>query len=121
MPHLHLEYSDNLKQLDVEKTLLRLNHTLVGSGQFAQELDIKARAQAFAQFRVGVAPVARAFACVRLALLSGRSSEVKQQLSSSLLEVLKEAVHDVSGLEVQLSVEVTDMDRDSYVKVLLPT
>lgn len=120
MPHLHLEYSDNLKQLDVETTLLRLNHALVGSGQFAQELDIKARAQAFSHFRVGVAPVDRAFACVRLALLSGRSAEVKQQLSSSLLEVLKEAVRDASGLQVQLSVEVIDMDRESYVKVLLP-
>lgn len=120
MPHLHLEYSANLRQLEVDKVLLRLNHALVGSGQFAQELDIKSRARAFEHYRVGVAPVERAFACVRLSLLGGRSAEVKKQLSGSLLEVLKDAVSEVQGLELQLSVEIIDMDRDSYAKVLLP-
>lgn len=120
MPHLHLEYSANLRELEVDKVLLRLNHALVGSGQFAQELDIKSRARAFEHFRVGVAPVERAFVCVRLSLLSGRSPEVKKQLSGSLLEVLKDAVVEVSGCELQLSVELVDMDRDSYAKVLLP-
>ena len=35
MPHLNLEYSDNLRELNVDVLLLRLNHALVGSGQFA--------------------------------------------------------------------------------------
>lgn len=120
MPHLHVEYSDNLRDLDVDRLLLRLNHALVGSGQFADELDIKSRAVALASFRVGIAPLARAFAHVKLAILSGRSAEVKRQLSASLLEVLKEAIPARAGLDVQLCVEVLDIDRDSYSKVHLP-
>jgi len=77
MPHLNLEYSDNLRELNVDTLLLRLNHALVGSVQFSDEADIKSRAQAFGQFRVGTAPDERAFAQVRLAILSGRSPEVK--------------------------------------------
>jgi len=120
MPHLNLEYSDNLADLNVDLLLMRLNHTLVGSGQFADELDIKSRAQAFAHYRVGTAPVERAFAHVRLAILSGRSPEVKKQLSASLLEVLREAIAARAGVDIQLCVEVLDIDRGSYAKLRLP-
>ncbi|MFK8330165.1 5-carboxymethyl-2-hydroxymuconate Delta-isomerase [Pseudomonas sp. BJa5] len=120
MPHLHVEYSDNLTGLDVDRLLLRLNHALVGSGQFADELDIKSRAVAQGAFRVGVAPAERAFAHIKLAILSGRSAEVKRQLSASLLEVLKETIAATPGLDIQLCVEVLDIDRDSYSKIHLP-
>lgn len=120
MPHLNLEYSDNLNELNVDVLLLRLNHALVGSGQFADEADIKSRAQAFGQFRVGTAPGERAFAHVRLAILSGRSPEVKTQLSASLLDVLREAIPEQPGLDIQLCVEVLDIDREPYAKARLP-
>ncbi|MBA1201450.1 5-carboxymethyl-2-hydroxymuconate Delta-isomerase [Pseudomonas capeferrum] len=120
MPHLNLEYSDNLPDVNVDVLLMRLNHALVGSGQFADELDIKSRAQPVSQYRVGTAPGERSFAHVRLALLSGRSPEVKQRLSNSLLAVLREAVPSKAGVHIQLSVEVQDMDRGSYAKQHLP-
>ncbi|MCS5516268.1 5-carboxymethyl-2-hydroxymuconate isomerase [Pseudomonas qingdaonensis] len=120
MPHLHLEYSANLRELEVDKVLLRLNHALVGSGQFAQELDIKSRARALRTFSCGRGP-GRAGICLCAAVAAQRPlPEVKKQLSGSLLEVLKDAVVEVSGRELQLSVELVDMDRDSYAKVLLP-
>ena len=53
MPHLHLEYTANLTQLDTDKALLRLNHALVASGQFGAELDIKSRSLKVESFRVG--------------------------------------------------------------------
>ena len=119
MPHLNLEYSDNLRVLNVDVLLLRLNHALVGSGQFADEADIKSRAEAFKQYRVGTAPGERAFAHVRLAILSGRSPEVKQQLSGSLLDVLREAIPAQAGVDIQLCVEVLDIDREPYAKARL--
>ena len=120
MPHLNLEYSDNLRELNVDVLLLRLNHALVGSGQFADEADIKSRAEAFEHYRVGTAPGERAFAHVRLAILSGRSPEVKTQLSASLLDVLREAIPEQPGLDIQLCVEVLDIDRGPYAKERLP-
>ncbi|BBH44868.1 5-carboxymethyl-2-hydroxymuconate Delta-isomerase [Pseudomonas sp. KU43P] len=120
MPHLNLEYSDNLPALNVDVLLLRLNHALVGSGQFADEADIKSRAQAFQHYRVGIAPGERAFVHVRLAILGGRSVEVKQQLSNSLLEVLREATTEHTGVDLQLCVEVLDIEREPYAKLRLP-
>ncbi|HDS1737017.1 5-carboxymethyl-2-hydroxymuconate Delta-isomerase [Pseudomonas sp. BP8] len=120
MPHMNLEYSDNLPELNVDVLLLRLNHALFASGQFGEERDIKSRAQAFAKYRVGTSPAERAFAHVRLAILSGRSAEVKQQLSSRLLEVLQEAIPAQAGLDIQLAVEILDIDRAPYAKLSLP-
>jgi len=41
---------------------------------------------------------------------------VKQQLSASLLEVLREAVPQQEGVDLQLCVEVLDIDREPYAK-----
>lgn len=82
MPHLHMEYTANLPQLDVDKALLRLNHGLVASGQFADEFDIKSRAVKVESFRVGTGLGERAFVHVKLALLSGarqRSRSIVRQ------------------------------------------
>ncbi len=120
MPHLHLEYSANVRSLETDKALLRLNNALVASGQFSDEVDIKSRAVAHEDFRVGIALAERAFVHVKLAMLSGRSAQIKQQLSTSLLEVLKDIVPAQPGLDIQLCVEILDIDRDSYSKVRLP-
>lgn len=119
MPHLHLEYTANLTQLETDKVLLRLNHALVGSGQFAAEFDIKSRAVKVEHFRVGTSMNARGFIAVRLALLSGRSPQIKQQLSQSLLAVLQDLGPWPADVQVQLSVELLDIDRDSYSKIAL--
>src|ERR1044072_1235034 len=119
MPQLNLEYSDNLT-FKVDLVLLRLNQALVASGQFADELDIKSRAQGFAHYRVGTSPLARGFVHVRMAMLAGRSPDIKKQLSHALLEVLRESVEQKPGVDIQLCVEILDIDRESYVKLHLP-
>lgn len=116
MPHLHLECTRNLASLEPEKLLLKLNHALMASGQFANEVDIKARAIQLDHFRVGIGLGERGFVYVRLAILAGRSSEIKQKLSADLLAALREGIALPPGVDVQLGVDIVDMDRDAYVK-----
>ena len=119
MPHLHLEYTANLTDLAVEKTLLRLNNVLMVSGQFGSEFDIKSRAVKVESFQVGTSLDARGFIAVKLSLLSGRSPQVKKQLSESLLAALQDLGGWPANIHVQLSVLLVDMDRDSYSKVAI--
>ncbi|PLR61477.1 MULTISPECIES: 5-carboxymethyl-2-hydroxymuconate Delta-isomerase [Pseudomonas] len=119
MPHLHLEYTANLTNLAVEKTLLRLNNVLMASGQFGSEFDIKSRALKVESFQVGTSLDPRGFMAVRLSLLSGRSPQVKKQLSESLLAALQDLGDWPADIQVQLSVQVIDMDRESYSKVAI--
>ncbi|POA24745.1 MULTISPECIES: 5-carboxymethyl-2-hydroxymuconate Delta-isomerase [unclassified Pseudomonas] len=119
MPHLHMEYTANLPQLNADVALIRLNNALVGSGQFAAEFDIKSRAVKVETFKVGTSMGERAFVHVKLALLSGRSPQIKKQLSDSLLAVLQDLCEWPAGVEVQLCVELLDIDRDSYTKTAI--
>jgi 5-carboxymethyl-2-hydroxymuconate isomerase len=115
MPHLTLEYSDNLLQFDASKTLLDLNETLVASGHF-DEIDIKSRAVCFSTFLVGTVPEGRGFVHVKLALLSGRSIDTKHALAERLMRVLEQVRELAAGVHVQFCVEIQDIERESYVK-----
>jgi 5-carboxymethyl-2-hydroxymuconate isomerase len=119
MPHLHLEYTVNLPDLNADVALLRLNNALVGSGQFGAESDIKSRAVKVETFKVGTALAERGFVHVKLAVLSGRSSQIKKQLSESLLAVVQDLCAWPAGVEVQLCVEILDIDRESYAKTAI--
>jgi len=118
MPHLHIEYTANLPELNADVALLRLNNALVASGQFA-ETDIKSRAVKVEHVRVGTGLGERGFVHVQLALLSGRSPEIKKQLGESLLTVIQDLGPWPAGLSVQFSVETVDMDRGCYAKAIL--
>ncbi|MDN3223065.1 MULTISPECIES: 5-carboxymethyl-2-hydroxymuconate Delta-isomerase [Pseudomonas] len=119
MPHLHMEYTANLPGLNADVALIRLNNTLVGSGQFAAEHDIKSRALKVETFKVGTGLGERAFVHVKLALLSGRSPQIKKQLSESLLAVVQDLCEWPTDVEVQLCVEILDIDRESYTKTAI--
>lgn len=118
MPHLTVDYTDNISQFDSEQLLADMLHYLSGTPHF-EEIDIKARAVRLSVYQVGEQPDGRGFVHVRLAILSGRSAEVKAELSAGLLEVLKRSVQPVKDLHLQLCVEIQEIDRASYSKAVI--
>ncbi|KWO47071.1 5-carboxymethyl-2-hydroxymuconate isomerase [Burkholderia ubonensis] len=118
MPHLTLEYSGNLDGFDADATLVALNEALAGSGHFI-ELDIKSRATRFDDFVIGTASAPRAFAHAKLAILSGRSADVKRALSERVLSVLAQCCRAPFGTHLQLSVEILDLERETYAKAIV--
>ena len=48
--------------------------------------------------------------------MAGRSAEAKKDLAERIAAVLREQLPRPAGLMLQLSVEIVDMDRGSYVK-----
>ena len=118
MPHLTLEYSSNLGTAITPALLRTANQALLGTGQF-QEIDIKSRAIAFDCFAVGINESPRGFVAARLELLSGRDGDTKRDMAARLLAALKAAIV-AAELELQISVQIVDIDRDSYAKTLIP-
>lgn len=115
MPHLTLEYTDNLSALPLRPLLHALNQRLIASGQFSGP-DIKSRALPLTQYLVGDQDDGQAFVHLRLALLDGRDDAVKQALSTALLQILQQQVTAPDGCALQLCVEVCDIHRASYAK-----
>ena len=116
MPHLTIEYSANLPHYPEAETLTALNAALCAHPQVQDEADLKTRFIVADSFEIGIAPANRAFVHAQLRLLAGRTPEAKKELSDLIAAVLRERTPHPPGMLVQLSVEVVDMDRGSYVK-----
>lgn len=114
MPHLIVEYSENLF-LPQTELLSALHHTLLASGQF-DEADIKIRSLPYAVSLNGGSPD-NGFIHLTLLLLSGRSDAVKQALGEALCQTA--ARISTGGKPVQISADTRDMQRDTYAKIIL--
>jgi 5-carboxymethyl-2-hydroxymuconate isomerase len=62
------------------------------------------------------AAASRGFVHAELRLMSGRTPEVKRDLSERIAAVLREHTPQPEGMLVQLSVDIVDMDRGAYYK-----
>ena len=116
MPHLTVEYSGNLHHFPEAETLTALNATLCAHPEVQDEADLKTRFIVADSFEIGTAPAHRAFVHAQLRLLAGRTPAAKKELADRIAAVLRELTPRPQGVMVQLSVEVVDMDRGSYVK-----
>ncbi|MFT4189929.1 MAG: 5-carboxymethyl-2-hydroxymuconate Delta-isomerase [Comamonas sp.] len=116
MPHLTIEYSANLHGLPEEQLLERLNAAVCSHPTILEEADLKARIAALPRYRIGLHPENRAFVHAELRLMAGRAPEVKKELSDRIAAVLQATVPQPEGVVVQLSVDIADMDRNSYFK-----
>ncbi|PWK87284.1 5-carboxymethyl-2-hydroxymuconate isomerase [Lentzea atacamensis] len=56
---------------------------------------------------------------VRIGLLSGRPTELKQEVGRVGIELAREHLKPVEGLPTQLTLEVYDMDREQYQKLVV--
>ena len=96
MPHLTLEFTNNLSGFDAQKALLHMNKAIFQSGHF-DEADIKSRAIPIDCFVIGTSPENRAFVHAKLAVLSNRPPAVRQALSTMLLKELSDLLPEYPG------------------------
>ena len=116
MPHLTIDYSANLTDFPGAQILKDLNASLCASPEIKDEADLKSRLNRLEHFEIGTEPANRGFVHAQLRLLSGRTPETKKDLAERIAVVLRKHTPHPQGMLVQLSVEIVDMDRASYVK-----
>ena len=114
MPHAIIEYSKALEgQLLKAAFMDDVHANLLSTGEFGEK-DIKVRLRPVEHALV--AGTSGNFIHITLYLLSGRSKEVKSQITGGLLNRL-----ELLDLPVQsLSVDARDIDRAVYSKVAYP-
>ncbi|WP_394781789.1 5-carboxymethyl-2-hydroxymuconate Delta-isomerase [Undibacterium sp.] len=120
MPHLIIEYSYGLfADGDVDATLQELNVALIASGSIHKESDLRSRMRQLDAIRVGTEPGERGFIYAQLRMLPGRTAAMRAELSQRIAEVIFRRAARPKGMMVQMSVEVVEMERESYVKEVL--
>lgn len=88
MPHLTLEYTDNL-DFDVQPLLARLHAELVATGAINLK-GLKSRAVRQSEYLIADGNPNYAFVHVNLLIREGRPVEVQQEIAQRVLTVLKE-------------------------------
>lgn len=108
MPHLTLEYTDNL-DFDIQQLLARLHSELVATGAINLK-GIKSRAVRHSEYRIADGNPEYAFVHVNLLIREGRPIETQQEAARRVLGVLKETFGDrFIDSYLSLSVDIKEM------------
>jgi len=111
LPHCIVEYSPCVDAQELNNKVFK---GALDSGLFASDgSDIKVRSIVYGHYQTGA--VKEDFIHVTLRILSGRNDADKLSLSQSVLSQLE----SLCLAQASLTVEVVDMDRDSYSKKLV--
>ena len=117
MPHVTLEYTDNIDlEIVFDDLFSRIHSVLVEVGGLKIG-NCKSRAVRLDSYHVGDGAGNSAFVHVDIRFLEGRPPDVKNEISRAVLEILVDAYGPaVGGGDVQLTVEVRDIERNTYAK-----
>jgi 5-carboxymethyl-2-hydroxymuconate isomerase len=108
MPHLTLEYSDNI-EVDVQPLLARLHEELVATGAINLK-GIKSRAIKHTQYRIADGNPDYAFVHVALLIREGRPIEVQKEATQRVMKVLKETFGNLfETRKLSLTVDLKEM------------
>ena len=108
MPHLTLEYSDNI-EVDVQPLLARLHEEVVATGAINLK-GIKSRAIKHTQYRIADGDPDYAFVHVGLLIREGRPIEVQKEATQRVMRVLKETFgSQFENGYLSLSVDLKEM------------
>ncbi len=117
MPHLILEYSNNLPEpVDFPSLFGQLNAALAEMGPF-RLADVKARAIAHDQYLVGAGSPDAVFVHLTVAIFGGRDTALQKRISARLLAILREGfARSWAERPCDLTVDVHEMRRETYGK-----
>jgi 5-carboxymethyl-2-hydroxymuconate isomerase len=108
MPHLTLEYTDNI-EVDVQPLLARLHEEVVATGAINLK-GIKSRAIKHTQYRIADGNPEYAFVHVSLLIREGRPIEIQKEATRRVMAVLKDKFgYRFETGKISLSVDLKEM------------
>lgn len=118
MPHLTLEYSQNIRQKVNFKDLFSGLHQILAAKGGVKIENCKSRAVRRDEFHIGNGERTSAFIHLELSMLEGRSVALKQEVGREILEFLREYyAPSIAEHDLQITVEIKDIHRSTYFKI----
>ncbi|MCL9684934.1 5-carboxymethyl-2-hydroxymuconate Delta-isomerase [Legionella maioricensis] len=115
MPHLTLEYSNNLRVTDRFNQLFDELHRLLAEELPTQLSSCKSRCIVHPLFFIGDQDEKNAFVHLTIKMLPGRADAKKKRLGEIILNILRVFFKSESTqLNLSLSVEILDLDNNYY-------
>ena len=114
MPHIIVEYPDQLLNSAEIQTMLKTVHQSIADSGLFDESHIKTRAYPFQEFTNANTSTEKnnPYIHIQARIKSGRDADNKKQLGEAVLAGMKKLETNASVI----TVEIIDMHRDSYAK-----
>lgn len=119
MPQITVEYSQVVQEAFDRRAFALALHPMAAE-LIGSKLDsFKTRFYAIEEAVIGGGEPCHAMVHIDFRLLSGRPPELKQRLGAAVLELARAHVRAVPGMDIQVTVEVRDLDRPHYHKLVV--
>ena len=117
MPHLTLNYTDNISiKPDFDEVFTELHHTLRDLANIQID-NCKSKALAFDTYYIGNGNKDESFVHLEVKFLEGRNQELKNLIGDELLAKLKNRfLSDSSEQRIQITIELLDIKKPNYFK-----
>lgn len=117
MPHLFLEYTDNLRDtVEIPSLFLSIHQALVEVGDFRMS-DFKSRALLHRNFLIGDGSSDQAFVNLDIRTFPGKSDLMKRAISEAALAALATRFpKTLATCDCDISVQISELDRQSYAR-----
>lgn len=114
MPHIIIEYSDNLTDVNITDLVDDCHHALNGLHNVSTD-RVKTRAIKLDNFLVGIHGNKGEMIHITLRLLAGRSSEARYELAQMLYDKARAHIPVAQYPDSALTVEVVELDKATYI------
>lgn len=115
MPHIIIEYSANLADLNPQK-VAQCAHQIVVESAVATTADIKTRIYKAENFIIGAGDPNTSFIHVTLRFIEDRTLEVQQNITNTLQTTLRKLVPQANSI----SVDYREITKATYAKTIAP-
>jgi 5-carboxymethyl-2-hydroxymuconate isomerase len=116
MPHIVLEYSENLPELPDFRALFDDIHQALNRVGGIKIENCKSRARVAEHCYIGDGDPDNAFVHLDIEFVKGRSAEVKQAIGRECLDLVKRYYHLHLSDALQITVKIDDIALDFYFK-----
>jgi 5-carboxymethyl-2-hydroxymuconate isomerase len=116
MPHIVLEYSENLSELPDFRALFDDIHQALNRIGGIKVENCKSRARVAEHCYIGDGNPDNAFIHLDIEFVKGRSAEVRQTIGRECLDLVKRYYHLHLSDALQITVKVDDIALDFYFK-----
>jgi 5-carboxymethyl-2-hydroxymuconate isomerase len=120
MPHITVEYSASLADAFDRTGFAKDTHEAIVEIAGGRAGGCKTRFIRLDETYIADGSPHYAMIHVQLAILSGRTEEVKSRLNEAVLALVRERTAPMPQFEVQMSVDLRDLERETYTRYEQP-